>query len=86
MTKKPFKNSGLIQKDMYKGSKQVQLPLNASHLIHIYQKYIFFSRHAFGRIREKMFLKYLKVQSPLPPKGGRKDRTCRRIRMCYKGC
>ena len=60
MTKKPFKNSGLIQKDMYKGSKQVQLPLNASHLIHIYQKYIFFSRHAFGRIREKMFLKYLK--------------------------
>ena len=42
MTKKPFKNSTLIQKDMYKGTKQVQLPLNALHLIHIYQKYIFF--------------------------------------------
>ena len=70
MTQKPFKNSRLIQKDMYKGTKQVQPPLNASHLIHIYQKYIFFPRHAFGRICEKKrFLKYLKAHPPFPPKG-----------------
>lgn len=64
MTKKPFKNSKLIQKDTYKDTQQVRPSLNASHLMHIYQREGFFSRCAFGRISEKMFLKYLKVRPP----------------------
>lgn len=71
MTQKPFKNSRLIQKDMYKGTKQVQPPLNASHLIHIYQKYIFFFPDMLLEeyVKKKRFLKYLKAHPPFPPKG-----------------